>query len=246
MLELIIFLLSVIHAIFGIGILAIGTPLLLLLNYEFLIILKILLPCSILISALQIIKNENNLNIHKKLIYISLPYVFFGVFIIFFLVDEINFKLTISSLILIILFLKFFSKKKINSLIHKNKITLVSLAGFIHGLTNFGGPLISLIFQNLKKNKLKVQVNIAYTYFFYALIQYCMLNFFQKKLLLDIYSAVYLASASFGYFFGNILFKKLKYNLFIYILNFIIFLSATYLLFSELRIIFFLNIVICI
>ena len=35
MLETIIFLLSIIHSIFEIGLLAIGTPLLLLLNYDF-------------------------------------------------------------------------------------------------------------------------------------------------------------------------------------------------------------------
>ena len=78
MLETIIFLLSIIHSIFGIGLLAIGTPLLLLLNYDFLIILKILLPCSILISAFQIFKTKNILNSDKKIIYRSIPYVFWA------------------------------------------------------------------------------------------------------------------------------------------------------------------------
>ena len=54
MLETIILLLAIIHSIFGIGLLAIGTPLLLILNYDFLVILKILLPCSILINIFQI------------------------------------------------------------------------------------------------------------------------------------------------------------------------------------------------
>ena len=70
MLESIIFILSIIHSIFGIGLLAIGTPL--LLNYDFLIILEILLPCSILISSFQIIRTKNILNQDKKLIYVLL------------------------------------------------------------------------------------------------------------------------------------------------------------------------------
>lgn len=111
MLESIIFLLSVIHSIFGIGLLAIGTPFLLILNYDFLTILKILLPCSILISIFQIIKTKNILNNDKKIIYISLPYVFLGAFIIYILSEKINFKLIISCTILIILFLNFFLKK---------------------------------------------------------------------------------------------------------------------------------------
>ena len=95
MLESIIFLLAIIHSIFGIGLLAIGTPILLLLNYDFLIILKILLPCSILISALQITKAKSILSKDKKLIYISLPYVFLGAFIIYFLSDQIKTRVSI-------------------------------------------------------------------------------------------------------------------------------------------------------
>jgi uncharacterized membrane protein YfcA len=235
MLESIIFLLSVIHSIFGIGLLAIGTPLLLILNYDFLTILKILLPCSILISIFQIIKKKNILNKDKKIIYISLPYVFLGAFIIYILSEKINFKLIISCTILIILFLNFFLKKKLSALINRNKIILISLAGLIHGLTNTGGSLISLIFQGLKKNKYNVRVCIAYAYFFYALVQYSLLIIFKKKVLLDFDSAILLIFTSIGYYLGNIIFKKLKYIYFINILNFIIFLSAVYLLISELR-----------
>ena len=217
------------------GLLAIGTPFLLLLNYDFLTILKILLPCSILISIFQIIKTKNILNKDKKIIYISLPYVFLGAFIIYILSEKINFKLIISCTILIILCLKFFLKKKINSVINRNKITLISLTGLIHGLTNTGGSLISLIFQGLKKNKYNVRACIAYTYFFYALVQYSLLNIFERKLLLDIDSVILLIFACIGYYLGNIIFKKLKYIYFTNILNFIIFLSAVYLLISELR-----------
>ena len=95
MLESIIFLLSIIHSIFGIGLLALGTPLLLILNYDFLTILKILLPCSIIVSTFQIIKNKNILNKDKRLIYISLPFIFFGAIIVYFYSSQIKFKLVI-------------------------------------------------------------------------------------------------------------------------------------------------------
>jgi hypothetical protein len=238
MLESIIFLLSIIHSIFGIGLLAIGTPLLLLLNYDFLIILKILLPCSILISSFQIIRTKNILNQDKKLIYASLPYVLLGAVIIYIFNSKINFKLIISFSILTVLFLKIFLKKKIKQLIKRNKTIIISFTGFFHGLTNTGGSLISLIFQDLKKNKYEVQGCIAYAYFFYALIQYLLLNFFLKKLLLDYSSFKLLLFTCLGYFFGNMIFKKVKFNNFLYILNFIVFLTASYLIFSELKIIF--------
>jgi uncharacterized membrane protein YfcA len=238
MLESIIFLLSIIHSIFGIGLLAIGTPLLLLLDYNFLIILKILLPCSILISALQIIKTRNISYGDKKLIYRSIPYVFLGAFIIYFFSSKINFKLTIGLSILTILFLKTFLKKQINALIKKKKITLICFTGFFHGLTNTGGSLISLIFQDLKKNKYEIQGCIAYAYFFYATIQYGLLVFFLKELLLDYNSFKLLIFTFVGYFLGNKIFKKVDFKIFNKILNFIIFFSSISLIFNELRIIF--------
>jgi uncharacterized membrane protein YfcA len=238
MLETIIFLLSIIHSIFGIGLLAIGTPLLLLLNYDFLIILKILLPCSILISTFQIYKTKNILKADKKIIHRSVPYVFLGALIIYFFSSNINFKLIIGFSILIVLFLKTFLKKKINLLINKNKTILISFTGFFHGLTNTGGSLISLIFQSLKKNKYEVQGCIAYTYFLYALIQYFLLNFFLKKLLINYDSVSLLVFTCAGYFLGNIIFKKIHFNFFLNILNLIVFFSAIYLIFSEFKIIF--------
>jgi uncharacterized membrane protein YfcA len=238
MLETIIFLLSIIHSIFGIGLLAIGTPLLLLLDYDFLIILKILLPCSILISTFQICKTKNILKADKTIIHRSVPYVFLGALIIYFFSSNINFKMTIGFSILIVLFLKTFLKKKIDLLIRKNKTILISFTGFFHGLTNTGGSLISLIFQSLKKNKYEVQGCIAYTYFLYALIQYFLLNFFLKKLLIDYDSVGLLVFTCVGYFLGNIIFKKIDFNFFLNILNLIIFFSAIYLIFSEFKLFF--------
>jgi uncharacterized membrane protein YfcA len=235
MLEVVIFILSIIHSIFGVGLLAIGTPLLLILNYDFLIILKILLPSSILISIFQIIKTNSVLNNDKKLIYKSVPYVLLGAFIIYTFSSKINFKLIIGFSILIILFLKIFSKKKIKQSVKKNKNILICCVGFFHGLTNTGGSLISLIFQDLKKNKYEIQGCIAYTYFFYALIQYFLLSFFLKNILLDYNNFKLLLFTFAGYFLGNIIFKKIKFNNFKNFLNLIIFLSAIYLIFSELK-----------
>jgi uncharacterized membrane protein YfcA len=234
MLIFIIVILSTIHSIFGIGLLAIGTPLLLLLGYDFLIILKILLPCSILISTLQVIKTYISYK-DKKFIWISLPFVFLGALIIYFFNSNVNFKLFIGLSILFILFLKFFLTTKMNSLIKKNKIILISFTGFFHGLTNTGGSLVSLIFQGLKKNKYDIQKCIAYTYLFYALIQYFLLILFLDKSLLDYYNFELLLFTYIGYFIGNKIFKKIKFIYFSNILNFIIFLSAIYLIFSELK-----------
>ena len=49
---------SVIQSIFGVGVLLFGTPILLLLGYEFIYALTILLPISIAINSLQILRHH--------------------------------------------------------------------------------------------------------------------------------------------------------------------------------------------
>ena len=107
-------------------------------------------------------------------------------------------------------------------------------AGLFHGLTNTGGSLISLIFQELKNSKVKIQISIAYAYLYFALIQYTSLNFFEGRILFDYENLKLLLLSTFGYFVGVKIFKKLKFNSFINSLNYIIFFSSLYLIFSEL------------
>tara|TARA_B100000787_G_C16180589_1_gene291566 strand:- start:875 stop:1582 length:708 start_codon:yes stop_codon:yes gene_type:complete len=235
MLEIIILILSIFQSIFGVGLLVIGTPLLLLLDYDFLLILQILLPCSILVSIFQIFNSKPILKNEKKNIYIALPFVFMGILILYFFNSTINFKLIVGSAILLSLLIKFFLKEKLSFFIVKNKIITLCFAGLFHGLTNTGGTIISIIFQELKKTKANIQVNIAYTYFYFATIQYISLNFFYGKILFKYENLTLLLLASFGYFLGAKIFKKLQFNSFINSLNFVIFFSGLYLVFSELK-----------
>ena len=49
---------SIIQSVFGVGVLLFGTPLLLLLGYDFIDALIVLLPIYIAINALQILKHH--------------------------------------------------------------------------------------------------------------------------------------------------------------------------------------------
>ena len=162
MLEIIIIFLSIIQSIFGIGLLVIGTPLLLILNYDFFNVLSILLPSSILISILQINSSEATNNTNKKIIYLSIPLIIFGIFIIFHYKSYINFKLFVGFGIFFVLSVKFFLKKNIiTNVIKKNKKIIFMLIGLFHGLTNAGGSLISIYFKNSSKYLFRNQLVIA-------------------------------------------------------------------------------------
>ena len=68
---------SVIQSVFGVGVLLFGTPVLLLLGYDFINALSVLLPISIAINCLQIIKHFRfiDTDFYKKVLLYSIPLV---------------------------------------------------------------------------------------------------------------------------------------------------------------------------
>ena len=68
-LYVIIFCLTVVQSIIGIGILALGTPIMLLMNFSLIDCLNLLLPFSIITSCLNIIIISFGNNINKNNLY---------------------------------------------------------------------------------------------------------------------------------------------------------------------------------
>ena len=82
---------TVIQSIFGVGILLFGTPLLLLLGYEFSYALSVLLPISIAINMLQVLKHYSyiDLKLYKNVLLYSIPFIVLFLFIIATSISEI-------------------------------------------------------------------------------------------------------------------------------------------------------------
>ena len=74
---------SFIQSIFGVGVLLLGTPLLILLGYNFFQALVVLLPISLLINLFQIIKYYSviDLEFYKKTLIYTVPFII--IFLIF-------------------------------------------------------------------------------------------------------------------------------------------------------------------
>ena len=77
-----IFLCGIIQSLLGIGLLIFGTPTLLLLGYDYVYVLSIILPCSILISFLQILNKKDFVFGKKYLYFYTIPTLSLGVFLI--------------------------------------------------------------------------------------------------------------------------------------------------------------------
>ncbi|MGB5848045.1 MAG: hypothetical protein WBH40_06135, partial [Ignavibacteriaceae bacterium] len=91
---------SIIQTLFGVGLLVFGTPTLLLMGYPFTTALFLLLPSSILLSALQIYVGKNQIEIKKEFIFYSIPPMLLGLFFVASGIFNLNLKLIIGLVLL--------------------------------------------------------------------------------------------------------------------------------------------------
>jgi hypothetical protein len=178
---LLLFFLIILQSIAGVGLLVIGTPMLLIYNIGFIEILSILLPISILTSFFNLIFlklkiKKLNIKIDQKLNFlfftICLPCIFLGLYLIKNFNEFINFKYLVSFVIFSSLIIM--NQKKVPIKMNNNfRILFLSFIGLIHGISNTGGSLLSL-FLTSSYNKNQSRYNITYFYFFLALFQFFM------------------------------------------------------------------------
>ena len=176
---LLLFFLIILQSIAGVGLLVIGTPMLLIYNISFIEILSILLPISILTSFFNLIflklnKKKLNIKIDQKINFlfftVCLPFIFLGLYLIKNFNEFINFKYLVSFVIFFSLIIM--NQKKILIKMNNNfRILFLSFIGLIHGISNTGGSLLSL-FLTSNYNKNQSRYNITYFYFFLALFQF--------------------------------------------------------------------------
>ena len=237
-----IFILSFFQSIFGIGLLALGTPIFLLYGFLFEETLSLLLPCSILVSIMTLFfarkqyKKDLNIAFIEYFLLFCIPSVVIGFIFMYSYQPHINLNLIIGFLILISVTLSLSISKKNYAIAWNNKKLLNVLIGFIHGLSNVGGSFLSnylLILNKYEKKKTRTQ--IAFAYIFFASIQYffLLLLFNNINHFKNIY--IFLAIAFFGVIIGYGLQKFLNNILFLYIINIAIVISAFSLIFKSLK-----------
>ena len=70
---------ATVQSLFGVGLLVFGTPTLLLLGYPFETTLALLLPSSLVISAMQIFAGNDRIKYFKKMFLVySVPFIIIG------------------------------------------------------------------------------------------------------------------------------------------------------------------------
>jgi len=161
-----------IQSIFGVGVLLFGTPLLLLLGYGFIDAIIILLPISISINLIQIVKDYRSVDFdfYKKILIFTIPFVI----VFLFLVTQVQINIGfIVGIFLLVVAVKDYShtvKRCIDFTMSYEK-TYFSIMGIVHGLTNLGGSLLTAIVHSKDYTKHITRVTVAISYATFAVFQ---------------------------------------------------------------------------
>lgn len=169
---------SIIQSIFGVGVLLFGTPLLLLLGYDFINALVILLPISLAINALQIIKHYQFIDsqFFKNVLIYTIPFVVVFLFLVSTI--KINIGLLVGTFLIFVALKNFLPRieSMLQTLVKYEKSYLAAM-GIIHGLTNLGGSLLTAIVHSKNQPKDQTRVTIAICYASFAVFQLLTLLF---------------------------------------------------------------------
>lgn len=173
---------SIIQSVFGAGVLLFGTPLLLLFGYEFVDVLMVLLPISIAINLLQIVKDYDYIDFtfYRNILILTLPPI--AVFLFMVTHIRINISLLIGTFLLFIAFRDFSAiiARIINRMMAFEK-TYFLIMGMVHGLSNLGGSLLTAIVHHKAYEKNIARVTVAASYCTFAIVQLLTLWFFSRE-----------------------------------------------------------------
>ena len=231
---LIIIILSIFQSVFGIGLLLIGTPTFLLLGYNFFDVLNILIPFSIIISLLQIMySKETNLRFSKKMIIYCIPALILALYILIKNENNINIILLTS---LTIIFFSLVPQISLHIVFKKDSdvkmnISLI-LLGIIHGFTNLGGSLLTLISANISNKKDLMRYNIASGYLILGVVQLLFINTFYNTLVISNLYYLYIPIISF--FIAQYFYNRINSQIFSRVLNIIVLIYGSYIFMNNL------------
>ena len=170
-----------IQSLFGVGVLLFGTPLLLVQGYDFVTVVSVLLPVSLMINSIQIIKDFESADkvFYKKILLYAIPFVVIFIFVA--TSFNINIGLIVGLFIMFIAAREYLPPvdKAIRILIRYENAYLV-IMGIIHGLTNLGGSLLTALVHSKGYQKNTTRTTIAMSYATFAIFQILTLLVFGK------------------------------------------------------------------
>jgi hypothetical protein len=161
---------SIVQSVFGAGVLLFGTPLLLLFGYPFVDVLLVLLPISLAINLLQILKHHAHIDFafYRKILLLTLPPV--AIFLFLVTHARVNISLVIGAFLLFIAMKEFsVSVTRIIDRLMQYETAYFLLMGAVHGVSNLGGSLLTALVHHKNYDKDVARATVATSYGTFAL-----------------------------------------------------------------------------
>lgn len=163
---------ATVQSIFGVGMLLFGTPILLLLGYDFIDALSVVLPISIAISLLQVIKHIEYVDktFFKNVLRYCIPVIV--LFLAFIASVKINVGFIMGIFLLLVALKSFLPKieSALKEIVKYERLYLV-MTGLIHGVSNLGGSLLTVMIYSKNYPKDTIRATAAACYAVFALFQ---------------------------------------------------------------------------
>lgn len=166
--------LAVVQSIFGVGLLLFGTPVLLLLGMPFEQVLVTLLPCSIVVSLLQVATGGGPRfdAFDRKFLVWAVPGVFAGAVVTLSFGSPPRIKLIVGIVLLLTAIIRIgpLSARMQRGIQGAVRPTMVTM-GVVHGLSNLGGGILTVLVGACFSDKSQVRRHIAFAYGAMAIMQ---------------------------------------------------------------------------
>lgn len=174
LLAMVVVLAAAMQSLFGLGVLFLGTPLLLLIGYPMMSLLSLLLPISLSISLLQIARGWKQVQwtLVWKFVLFALPSAALGSFLLRSITVWSMLPVCIAAYLLFVAIGFYFNAfPKLVARWTRNQALYLFATGLLHGLTNLGGPLLSSFVVTKYPNKHQSRATIAMCYGFLVSVQ---------------------------------------------------------------------------
>ncbi len=168
-----------VQSVFGVGLLVFGTPTLLLVGLPFQQVLAYLLPCSIVISALQIADGGPTFEpIRRKLLVFTAPAVLVGTLLILVVLRHaVNIRHIVGAMLVVTAAIRLPGRLRVTmqAFVRARLEPLLILLGLVHGVSNLGGGVLTMIVGSVYEDKASIRKHIAFGYGLMASIQLAVL-----------------------------------------------------------------------
>lgn len=180
-----VFFFSLVQSLFGMGLLVFGTPTLLLFGFDFPQTLAILLPASITISCLQLLEDRLiEVRFAKQFALWCLPSLGLGLVALIQYNPTISLEPVLGLLMLIFASLQLLPQLSVRAreLVRQNSNIWMVFMGMVHGISNLGGSVLSVVASAYFHEKVEIRRTVAFCYLCFASVQLLILLVFKPEI----------------------------------------------------------------